>query len=175
MTSTLPPDPTSPSSTPTTRFLVSLATRVWWSTTDRSTSGCTVTSEGVARIDGVAEEEVVGAEPPSPPLAASVVIVADDPTRRLSLSHGGVWQARVRALSLFYRAREAEFALEEKQRVIDAYSHFVDGFFVGELHLFPFLSFLSPPSPLPLHAKVWASDPCAFPRSWRTCPQGPLR
>lgn len=77
VTSTRPPDPTSPSRIPTTRFLASLATRVWWSTTDRSTRGWTVTSEGVARAgdDGV-EDEVVGAEPPPSPLAASVVIVA---------------------------------------------------------------------------------------------------
>ena len=90
VTSTLPPDPTSPSSTPTTRFLVSLATRVWWSTTDSSTSGWTVTSEGGARIEGVEEEEVVGAEPPPspPPLAASVVIVDERGRLSLSLSQG---------------------------------------------------------------------------------------
>jgi len=75
-----------------------------------------VTSEGVARIDGVAEEEVVGAEPPSPPLAASVVIVADDPTRRLSLSHGGVWQARVRALSLSFIERGRQSLLSKKNK-----------------------------------------------------------
>lgn len=73
-TSTLPPDPTSPNRIPTTRFLVSLATRAWWSTTDRSTRGCTVTSDGSARIEGV-EDEVVEALSPPPPLAASVVIV----------------------------------------------------------------------------------------------------
>ena len=51
VTSTLPPDPTSPSRTPTTRFRVSLATRVWWSTTERSTKGWTVTSDANAMLE----------------------------------------------------------------------------------------------------------------------------
>lgn len=77
VTSTRPPDPTSPSRIPTTRFLVSRATRVWWSTTDRSTRGCTVTSDGAASIDDDGVDVEAGAASP-PPLAASVVIVAEE-------------------------------------------------------------------------------------------------
>ena len=77
VTSTRPPDPTSPSRIPTTRFLVSLATRVWWSTTESRTSGWTVTSDGVARADdGVVVVEVEGAEPPPSPLAAASVVIS---------------------------------------------------------------------------------------------------
>ena len=73
-----------------------------------------MTSEGVARADGV-EEEVVGAEPPpSPPLAASVVIADNLREETLSLSLSRAFELS----SVTKRVEEAEefFFRSRKQK-----------------------------------------------------------